>query len=108
MKGSRPTESSAAIRKRVVAARAWQQERLQGTHKFCNASMGRREVKAFCPLTEGAEKMLEAYFTALGLSARSHDRIIKVARTIADLDEAEKIDESHLGEAIQLRTSIQS
>ena len=108
MKGTRPTESSAAIRKRVVAARARQQERLQGTHKFCNASMGRREVKAFCPLTEGAEKMLESYFTALGLSARSHDRIIKVARTIADLDEAEKIDESHLGEAIQLRTSIQS
>lgn len=108
MKGTRPTESSAAIRKRVVAARARQQERLRGTHKFCNASMGRREVKAFCPLTEGAEKMLESYFTALGLSARSHDRIIKVARTIADLDEAEKIDESHLGEAIQLRTSIQS
>ncbi len=104
IKGTRPCESSAAIRSRVVAARAIQRKRLEGTHLFCNAAMGRREVKAFCPLTATAESMLEKYFTALGLSARSHDRIIKVARTIADLAGSEIIDEIHLGEAIQLRT----
>ena len=81
--------------------------RLKGTHLFCNANMGRREVKAFCPLTSEAETLLEQYFTKLGLSARSHDRIIKVARTIADLAESREITALHLGEAISLRTSIQ-
>jgi magnesium chelatase family protein len=108
MKGTVPQENSATIRQRVVAAREIQRRRLKGTHLFCNAVMGRREVKTFCPLTTGAERMLEQYFTALGLSARSHDRIIKVARTIADLDGREVIEEKHLGEAIQLRTSIQA
>ena len=79
----------------------------KGTHLFCNASMGRREVKACCPLTPQAEALLEKYFVNLGLSARSHDRIIKVARTIADLAGSQEITALHLGEAIQLRTSIQ-
>ncbi|MCH3950350.1 MAG: YifB family Mg chelatase-like AAA ATPase [Acidaminococcus sp.] len=108
MQGTTPSESSASIRKRVVAARTIQRERLKGLHIFCNAGMGRKEIKKFCPLTDGAQKMLEQYFTALGLSARSHDRIIKVARTVADLDHSEVITETHLSEAIQLRTSIRS
>lgn len=107
MKSTRKEESSAAIRQRVVAARQLQRERLKGTHLFCNASMGRREVKAFCPMTPEAESLLEKYFISLGLSARSHDRIIKVARTIADLGGSREITALHLGEAIQLRTSIQ-
>ena len=69
--------------------------------------MGRWEVKAFCSLTPQAETLLEKYFVSLGLSARSHDRIIKVARTIADLAGSREITPLHLGEAIQLRTSIQ-
>ena len=64
-------------------------------------------MKAFCPLTPQAETLLEKYFVSLGLSARSHDRIIKVARTIADLAGSREITPLHLGEAIQLRTSIQ-
>lgn len=107
MKSTRKEESSAAIRQRVVAARKLQRDRLKGTHLFCNASMGRREVKAFCPMTREAECLLEKYFISLGLSARSHDRIIKVARTIADLGGSREITALHLGEAIQLRTSIQ-
>lgn len=107
MKSQKREESSAAIRQRVVAARKIQRERLKGTHLFCNASMGRREVKAYCPLTPQAEALLEKYFVNLGLSARSHDRIIKVARTIADLAGSQEITALHLGEAIQLRTSIQ-
>lgn len=100
-------ESSAQIRQRVVNARKIQRKRLEGTHLFCNASMGRREVKKFCALAPDAQKLLEKYFTSLGLSARSHDRIIKVARTIADLAGSEEISMLHLGEAIGLRTSIQ-
>ena len=92
----------------MIKARQLQLLRLQGTNLYCNAQMGRRELNKHCQMEAAAEKLLAKFFTALGLSARSHDRIIKVARTIADLDEAEKIDESHLGEAIQLRTSIQS
>ena len=107
MKSRQQVETSAAIRARVVAARQLQRKRLKGTHLFCNADMGRREVKAFCPMTKEAEDLLEQYFTKLGLSARSHDRIIKVARTIADLAQSREITALHLGEAISLRTSIQ-
>ena len=107
LKSDKKEESSAVIRQRVVAAREIQRQRLKGTHLYCNASMGRREVKAFCPMTPEAEALLERYFVALGLSARSHDRIIKVARTIADLAKSPIITVTHLGEAIQLRTSIQ-
>ncbi len=90
MKSTRKEESSAAIRQRVVAARKLQRDRLKGTHLFCNASMGRREVKAFCPMTREAECLLEKYFISLGLSARSHDRIIKVARPLPIWEEAGK------------------
>ncbi|MBQ0067909.1 MAG: YifB family Mg chelatase-like AAA ATPase [Phascolarctobacterium sp.] len=101
-----PGESSADIRKRVIAARNIQLQRLTGTGFYCNAQMGRREVEKFCELDETAAKMLEKYFGALHLSARSHDRVLKVARTIADLDKSTNIQAKHIAEAIQLRTNI--
>ena len=72
------------------------------------AQMGRRELNKHCQMEAAAEKLLAKFFTALGLSARSHDRIIKVARTIADLDGSDIITAAHLAEAVQLRTSLNS
>lgn len=99
-------ESSAAIRQRVIQARQRQLQRLQGTELFCNAQMGRRELNRYCQMEAEAEKLLAKFFTVLGLSARSHDRIIKVARTIADLAGSDIITAAHLAEAVQLRTSV--
>lgn len=99
-------ECSAVIRKRVVVARKIQQERLQKHNLSCNAQMGRQEVEKYCQLSAASQIIMERYFNALHLSARSHDRILKVARTIADLAGSEDIQTEHLAEAIQLRTSI--
>lgn len=101
-------ESSREIRKRVVAARNRQLERFAGNGIYCNGQMTRREVVQYCVMDEAAQNVLGKYFIALHLSARSHDRILKVARTIADLEGSEKITASHIAEAIQLRTSISS
>lgn len=101
-------ESSREIRKRVVAARNRQLERFAGNGIYCNGQMTRREVVQYCVMDEAAQNILGKYFTTLHLSARSHDRILKVARTIADLEGSEKITASHIAEAIQLRTSISS
>ncbi|MBQ3114074.1 MAG: YifB family Mg chelatase-like AAA ATPase [Phascolarctobacterium sp.] len=101
-------ESSREIRKRVVAARNRQLERFAGNGIYCNGQMTRREVVQYCVMDEAAQNVLGKYFAALHLSARSHDRILKVARTIADLEGSEKITASHIAEAIQLRTSISS
>ena len=92
----------------VIKARQLQLLRLQGTNLYCNAQMGRRELNKHCQMEAAAEKLLAKFFTALGLSARSHDRIIKVARTIADLDGSDIITAAHLAEAVQLRTSLNS
>lgn len=99
-------ESSAEIRRRVVAARDKQLARLSDKGLYCNAQMGRQEVVEFCQLDAAAQRVLEKYFNALHLSARSHDRIMKVARTIADLADCAEISAAHIAEAIQLRTSI--
>lgn len=99
-------ESSAEIRRRVVAARDKQLARLSDKGLYCNAQMGRQEVVEFCQLDAAAQRVLEKYFNALHLSARSHDRILKVARTIADLADCAEISAAHIAEAIQLRTSI--
>lgn len=101
-----PGEPSLEIRKRVVAARDRQLERFAGTGIYCNGQMTRREVVRHCPLDQEAQAVLGKYFTTLNLSARSHDRILKVARTIADLAGCDKINSSHIAEAIQLRTSV--
>lgn len=100
-------ESSASIRSRVVKAREVQRRRFEGSNVHCNAQMTKQQLNKYCKMQPQAEVMLGKYFTALGLSARTHDRIIKVARTIADLAGAEEISAAHIAEAIQLRTSVQ-
>ncbi len=99
-------ESSAEIRKRVVAAREIQLERFKRRHIFCNAQMNHASIHKFCPLTEPARTMLEQVFKKMHMSARSYDRIIKVSRTIADLDKSDVITERHIGEAIQFRSDV--
>lgn len=97
-------ESSAEIRKRVIAARRRQQERYADTGVTCNARLTPALLQTFCPMTEQASAVLGAAFDRLGLSARSYDRLLKVARTIADLDGADVIDTAHISEAIQFRS----
>ena len=104
IKNTLPGEPSAKIRERVTKAREIQQKRFAGTAFHCNRELGHGEIGKFCPLTKEAEKLLEEAFAALGLSARSHDKIIKVARTIADLNGDGIIGTEHIGEAIQLKT----
>jgi len=98
-------ESSAAIRERVIGARQIQTARLKGmAGLYGNAHMGSREIKRFCPLGALEQDTLESAVESLGLSARAYDRILKVARTIADLGGEDKITVDHLSEAIQYRT----
>ena len=92
------------IRARVNAARQRQQARFTETALPHNAAMGVREIRQYCPLDTAGERMLEQAMTHFGLSARAHDRIRKVARTIADLEGSEAIMAAHLAEAIQYRT----
>jgi magnesium chelatase family protein len=102
MKGG---ESSAAIRERVVRARAIQQERFS-KHKriHCNAGIRARGLQKYCRLGSEAQDMLRMAISELNFSARAYDRILKVSRTIADLAGSERITPDHLGEAIQYRT----
>ena len=99
-----PAEPSSAIRQRVNAARERQQARFAGTSIPHNAAMGVRDIRQNCRLDDAGERLLEQAMQHFGLSARAHDRIRKVARTIADLDGAETISATHLSEAIQYRT----
>jgi magnesium chelatase family protein len=98
-------ESSAAIRARVNAARDLQLARFRGRKIFCNAQMGARDIKTFCATEPPAEQLLERAMAKLGLSARAYTRILKVARTIADLDGAPAtLSAAHVAEAIQYRS----
>jgi len=103
LKQTTPSESSASIKKRVDAAREIQRERFDGG-TMCNAKMDTRALREFCALSPECEELMHAAFDAMGLSARSYDRILRVARTIADLDRSESIEPQHLAEAIQYRT----
>lgn len=98
-----PGEPSAAIRARVNQARAVQLQRFAGRTIFCNAHMSSRDLRKFCQLDAAGEKLLENATARLGLSARAYTRILKVARTIADLARAERIAAAHVAEAIQYR-----
>ena len=97
-------ECSADIRERVNKARNIQIERFKGTNITCNAKMSSSMTRKYCKLSESAAKTLEISFEKLGLSARAYDKILKVARTIADLDGSENIENKHILEAIQYRS----
>lgn len=97
-------ESSAAIRERVIAARALQHQRFAQSDTLCNGAMTAAEIQQHCRLDETSSNFLEQAFQKLGLSARAHNRILKVARTIADLAASPHIQLSHLAEAVQYRT----
>jgi magnesium chelatase family protein len=103
LSSAKRAESSAKIRQRVAAARKIQLQRLKKYHIFCNAQMNHAMLQKLCPLEPQAKALLEQAFRQKHLSARSYDRIIKVARTIADLAGAENITAPHIAEAIQLR-----
>ncbi len=105
MADAKSGETSAQIRARVVAARKIQNARFAGKTKVtCNARMGTRELKSFCELDEATRDLLKHAMTEYNLSARAYDRILKVARTIADLAGMEKISADHVSEAIQYRS----
>jgi magnesium chelatase family protein len=98
-------EPSATIRARVVAARERQQRRFAGRSRAtCNAHMSNRDLKLFCALDEPTLEMLRFAMADLRLSARAYDRILKVARTIADLADADSLAAEHVGEAVQFRS----
>jgi magnesium chelatase family protein len=105
LRGEAATEDSAAVRERVVRARRRQLERFASEKRiYANAQMPPKLIRKHCGISVDGEKLLETAVTRLGLSARAHDRILKVARTIADLDSAADIASRHLSEAIQYRT----
>ncbi|HOE61837.1 MAG TPA: YifB family Mg chelatase-like AAA ATPase [Kiritimatiellia bacterium] len=98
-------DASAVIRERVAVCRARQRERFRDLPRLtCNAAMGSREVQTFCPLSGDAAELLKMAMTELNFSARAYDRIIKVARTIADMAGSEIIGPNHISEAIQYRS----
>lgn len=101
----RTGEASDAIRERVVMARRRQQERFKDRPRItCNARMASRELKEHCALDESTLELLQMAMSDLNLSARAYDRILKVSRTIADLEESKKILAAHISEAIQYRS----
>jgi len=97
-------EDSATIRQRVIAARERQRERLGGDGIFANAAMTPRLIRKFCRIDADSEAMLERAMARLGLSARAYDRILKVSRTIADLNGSDEIQSSHVSEAVHYRS----
>ena len=98
-------DDSAVVRGRVIAARERQTDRFKGERKtYANAQMALKMIRKHCVISAEGEKLLENAVTRLGLSARAHDRILKVARTIADLEGAKDLETKHLSEAIQYRT----
>lgn len=105
LRDTQPGESSAAIRERVLKARAIQTERFkQSKLVHCNAMMNTKMVRTYCALDAECDKLLELSMTKLGLSARAYDRILKVARTIADIEGSEQITKTHLLESLSYRT----
>lgn len=104
LKSRTPSESSAEIKKRVNAARGAQQKRFAGTEIHKNADMDTKALNRFCALDADCEELMHRAFDSMGLTARSYDRILRVARTIADLDGSEGIGAAHIAEAIQYRS----
>ena len=100
----KPQESSKEVRKRVVKTRNIQNMRYAGTGITSNALLGVRELEKYCQLGEAEERLMKRAYLAMGLTARTYHKILRVARTIADMEESERIREHHLKEAISYRT----
>ena len=92
-------ESSADMLRRIMKARKMQEERFRGTGLSFNADMGPAQVRKYCPLEKEGQQMMEQLFSSMNLSARAYHKIIKVARTIADLEQSDRIERRHLAEA---------
>jgi magnesium chelatase family protein len=103
---SRLGETSAAVNQRVEAARQIQRSRFAGTALACNADMRPAEVRTFCALDSDCRNLMRAAMNQMQLSARAYHRILKLARTIADLSNSEAISASHLAEALQYRPRV--
>ena len=104
LSGTSQEECSADIRKRVNAARAIQTERLKGSGISCNAKMDAAQTKKFCRPTPEGMILLERVFEKLELSARAYDKILRIARTVADLDGSETVNSDHISQAVQYRS----
>jgi magnesium chelatase family protein len=104
LSGKGVSESSEVIRVRIEAARRIQQVRFGKSRVNCNARMSTRHLKEFCQLSDGSQELLRMAISELNFSARAYDRILKVARTIADLAGRTNIEEEDISEAIQYRT----
>jgi magnesium chelatase family protein len=103
LSSDRSGPTSAEVREKVVAARVFQQRRFAGTSTFCNAAMTERQVQDVCKVDAEGGVLLKNAVDTLGFSARSYGRILKVARTIADLEAQETMSAAHISEAIQYR-----
>ncbi|MDQ3101466.1 MAG: magnesium chelatase, partial [Bacteroidota bacterium] len=104
LSAERESEKSVDMRERVIKARRVQQDRYSGRKIHCNAQMGSKELREICRIDQVGKALLEKAMERLGLSARAYDRILKVARTIADMSGSEDIRTEHLAEAIQYRS----
>lgn len=103
-KSDEPVESSQEVRERVIRAREIQVGRLNGDGIYSNSAMSSKQIREFCTLDAECEMLLEKAMFRQGLSARAHDRILKVSRTIADLAGSERIEAGHISEAINYRS----
>ena len=101
---SKSGTSSEQMRAQVIHARKRQKDRFQGRTTRVNGKMKPPEIRRFCRLNTDAERLLKAAMEEMGLSARAHDKILRIGRTIADLDDSEEIQAEHLSEAINFRT----
>ena len=104
LSSERTTEKSEVVRERVIRARRVQERRYEGKEMHCNAQMSSQQLRQICRIDATGQALLQKAMERLGLSARAYDRILKVARTIADLADSSDIRTEHLAEAIQYRS----